>query len=76
MKEFSILFAQKFFYLTPQTLHRDPDILPSLPGPFNPPHVHPSRSQGIAALWQLGLFGIRVGIIYISELRLVYAVEF
>jgi hypothetical protein len=66
----------KFFYLTPQTLHRNSDISSSLPGPFNSLHFQPPCSQGVAGKVWLSLFGIKVRIIYVLELRLVYAVEF
>lgn len=59
-----------------QTLHRNPDIFPTLLAPVNSPHFHPPCSQGIAVILWLSLFGIRVRIIYILELRLVYVVEF
>lgn len=75
MKEFSILCAQKFFHLTPQMLHRNSDVFPSLLGPFNSLHFHPPCSQCIVVILWLSLFGIRVRIIYTLELRLVY-VEF
>lgn len=76
MKEFSILRAQKFFHLMPQMLGRNSDTFPTLLGPSNSLHFYPPCSQSIAVILRLSLFGIRVRIIYILELRLVYAVEF
>lgn len=60
----------------PHTLHRNSDIFPTLLGPVNSLHFHPPHSQGRAVILRLSLFGIRVRIIYILELRLVYAVQF
>ena len=58
-------------------LHRNSDIFTSLPGPFLSLHFGPPCShQSIAATRWLSLFGIRVRIIYILQLRLVYAGEF
>lgn len=58
-------------------LHRNSDIFPSLPGLFLSLHFgSPCSHQGTAAARWLSLFGIRVRIIYILQLRLVYAGEF